>query len=76
MAVHILTFLSMLASLPHLYANFTDNDFKMVFAVALQYLQHHKSMETLVEFQFSLPACAHLIVLRLLFLVPGGEATR
>lgn len=54
MAVHILTFLAMLASLPHLYSNFTENDFKMVFAVALQYLQHHNRMETLTEIQFSL----------------------
>lgn len=54
MAVHILTFLAMLGSLPHLYANFTENDFKMVFAVALQYLQHHNRMETLEEIQFSL----------------------
>ncbi|THH07243.1 hypothetical protein EW145_g3510 [Phellinidium pouzarii] len=54
MAVHILTFLSILASLPHIYSNFTDNDFKMVFGVALQYLQHHNRVETLSEFQFSL----------------------
>ncbi|KAI5117180.1 hypothetical protein M0805_008159 [Coniferiporia weirii] len=54
MAVHILTFLYILASLPHMYSNFTENDFKMVFAVALQYLQHHNRLETLNEFQFSL----------------------
>lgn len=54
MAVHILTFLSMVASLPHLYANFTENDFKMVFAVALQYLQHHNRPETLLEISFAL----------------------
>lgn len=54
MAVHILTFMSMIASLPHLYSNFTENDFKMVFGVALQYLQHHNRPETLAEIQFSL----------------------
>ncbi|EPQ55778.1 hypothetical protein GLOTRDRAFT_138570 [Gloeophyllum trabeum ATCC 11539] len=41
MAVHILNFLSMVAAVPALYANFTESDFKMVFGVALQYLQHH-----------------------------------
>jgi tuberous sclerosis 2 len=41
MAVHILAFLSIVVSLPHLYSNFTENDFKMVFGVALKYLQYH-----------------------------------
>jgi tuberous sclerosis protein 2 len=41
MAVHILAFLCIVASLPTLYSNFTENDFKMVFGVALKYLQHH-----------------------------------
>ncbi|KAJ7171697.1 hypothetical protein C8R43DRAFT_874332 [Mycena crocata] len=41
MAVHILGLLSIIGSLRPLYANFTDADFKMVFGVALQYLQHH-----------------------------------
>lgn len=41
MSVHILCFLCIVASIPPLYANFTENDFKMVFGVALQYLQHH-----------------------------------
>lgn len=54
MAVHILTFLAILPSLPHLYASFTENDFKTVFAIALQYLQHHNRMEVVAELQFSL----------------------
>lgn len=41
MAVHILGFLSIIGSQSTLYANFTEGDFKMVFGVALQYLQHH-----------------------------------
>jgi hypothetical protein len=41
MAVHILGFLSITGSLSSLHANFTEADFKMVFGVALQYLQHH-----------------------------------
>ncbi|KAF9005255.1 hypothetical protein BDQ17DRAFT_1541218 [Cyathus striatus] len=44
MAVHILGFLSIIASLPSLYANFTEGDFKMVFGVALQYLQHYNRL--------------------------------
>ncbi|KAJ7479981.1 hypothetical protein B0H11DRAFT_1863823 [Mycena galericulata] len=41
MAVHILGLLSIIGSLRPLYANFTEADYKMVFGVALQYLQHH-----------------------------------
>ncbi|TFK37653.1 hypothetical protein BDQ12DRAFT_724108 [Crucibulum laeve] len=44
MAVHILGFLSIIGSLPPLYANFTESDFKMVFGVALQYLQHYNRL--------------------------------
>ncbi|KAJ7051164.1 hypothetical protein C8F01DRAFT_1176022 [Mycena amicta] len=38
--VHILGLLSIVGSLRPLYANFTEADFKVVFGVALQYLQH------------------------------------
>jgi hypothetical protein len=41
MAVHILSFLAFVGSLRELHYNFTEGDFKMVFGVALQYLQHH-----------------------------------
>ncbi|KAJ6456140.1 hypothetical protein C8R45DRAFT_880975 [Mycena sanguinolenta] len=41
MAVHILGLLSIIGSSRPLYANFTEADFKMVFGVALRYLQHH-----------------------------------
>lgn len=41
MSVHILGFLSIVGTLPALYANFTEADYKMVFGVALQYLQHY-----------------------------------
>ncbi|KAH6911891.1 hypothetical protein BKA70DRAFT_1422604 [Coprinopsis sp. MPI-PUGE-AT-0042] len=44
MAVHILTFLSMVSSVPSLHASFTEDDFKMVFGVALQYLQHYNQL--------------------------------
>ena len=46
MAVHVLTFLSIVVSLPPLYANFTENDYKMVFGVALQYLQHYNRLDS------------------------------
>lgn len=41
MAVHILSFLSIVGSLRGLHSNFTEGDYKMVFGVALQYLQHY-----------------------------------
>ena len=41
MAVHILSFLSIVGSIPELHANLREDDFKMVFGVALQYLRHH-----------------------------------
>ncbi|KAH7882154.1 hypothetical protein F5I97DRAFT_1970437 [Phlebopus sp. FC_14] len=41
MAVHILNFLSIIGSLRELHANLREDDFKMVFGVALQYLQYH-----------------------------------
>jgi tuberous sclerosis protein 2 len=43
-AVHILGFIGVVGSCPTLHANFTDDDYKMVFGVALQYLQHHNRM--------------------------------
>ncbi|KAF9460489.1 hypothetical protein BDZ94DRAFT_1311500 [Collybia nuda] len=45
MAVHILGFLSIIGSLPPMYANFTEGDFKMVFGVALQFLQHYNRLD-------------------------------
>jgi hypothetical protein len=44
MAVHILGFLSIIGSLGPLHANFTDGEFKVVFGVALQYLQHYNRL--------------------------------
>ncbi|KAI0049715.1 hypothetical protein FA95DRAFT_1581610 [Auriscalpium vulgare] len=45
MAVHIIDFLAIVGSLPSLYANFTEPNFKMVFGVALQYLRLHNKPE-------------------------------
>lgn len=44
-SVHILEFLSSLARLPNLYANFTGDMYKPVFAIALNYLQHSHSQQ-------------------------------
>ncbi|KIK93115.1 hypothetical protein PAXRUDRAFT_145764 [Paxillus rubicundulus Ve08.2h10] len=41
MAVHILSFLSIIGSMSQLHANLREDDFKMIFGVALQYLQYH-----------------------------------
>lgn len=45
MAMHIIDFLAIVGSLCHLYTNFTDEDFKLVFGVALQYLRLHNRPE-------------------------------
>ena len=44
-SVHILEFLSGLARLPNLYANFTGDMYKPVFAIALNYLSHSHSQQ-------------------------------
>ncbi|KAG5641665.1 hypothetical protein DXG03_004514 [Asterophora parasitica] len=46
MAVHILGFLFLVGSLPPLYTNFRENDYKMVFGVALQYLGHYNRLDS------------------------------
>ncbi|CCM02116.1 uncharacterized protein FIBRA_04193 [Fibroporia radiculosa] len=54
MAVHIIDFLAIVGSLPSLHANFTEGDYKMVFAVALQYLQHHNRPDESVTMSWAL----------------------
>lgn len=39
-SVHILEFLSALAKLPDLYVNFREDDYRRIFGVALQHIQH------------------------------------
>ncbi|KAF9920789.1 Tuberous sclerosis 2-like protein [Linnemannia zychae] len=43
-SVHILEFLSTVAKLPMLYSNFTENDYKRVFGIALKYIQYTHSV--------------------------------
>lgn len=52
-SVHILEFLSGLARLPNLYANFTGDMYKPVFAIALNYLQHSQSQQQQQQQQVS-----------------------
>ncbi|GBE87114.1 predicted protein [Sparassis crispa] len=54
MAVHIIDFLSIVGSLHSLHANFTDGDYKMVFGVALQYLQHHNRPDETLSISWAL----------------------
>ncbi|TCD62247.1 Tuberous sclerosis 2-like protein [Steccherinum ochraceum] len=54
MAVHIIDFLSIVGSLPVLHGNFTDADYKMVFGVALQYLQQHNRADGAVGISWAL----------------------
>ncbi|KAG6820388.1 hypothetical protein H0H93_001158 [Arthromyces matolae] len=46
MSVHILGFLFLIGAIPPLYANFTEDDYKRVFGVALQYLQHYNRLKS------------------------------
>ncbi|KAL4245638.1 hypothetical protein ABKN59_010788 [Abortiporus biennis] len=54
MAVHIIDFLAIVGSLDTLHTNFTEEDFKMVFGVALQYLQHHNRADGTVSISWAL----------------------
>ena len=54
MAMHIIDFLAIVGSLPHLYANFTEDDFRLVFGVALQYLRLHNRPESSPETSWAL----------------------
>ncbi|KAI0087644.1 hypothetical protein BDY19DRAFT_240618 [Irpex rosettiformis] len=54
MAVHIIDFLAIVGSLPDLHSNFTEADYKMVFGVALQYLQQHNHPDSSVTISWAL----------------------
>ena len=42
LAMDVLDFLGNLARLPHLYADFREDDFRMVFAICIKYLEHSR----------------------------------
>lgn len=54
MAVHIIDFLAIIGSLSPLHSNFTEGDYKMVFGVALQYLQQHNRPESHLAISWAL----------------------
>lgn len=54
MAVHIIDFLAVVGALPNLHSNFTEGDYKMVFGVALQYLQQHTRPESAAAISWAL----------------------
>ncbi|KAI0351601.1 hypothetical protein OH77DRAFT_1429423 [Trametes cingulata] len=54
MAVHIIDFLAIVGSQRSLYVNFTEGDYKMVFAVALKYLEHHNRADGSLSISWAL----------------------
>ncbi|KXN72831.1 hypothetical protein CONCODRAFT_36456, partial [Conidiobolus coronatus NRRL 28638] len=40
-SIHILEFLSLLVTLPDLYSNFVEDNFKRVLGISIQYIQYH-----------------------------------
>ncbi|KAG6841518.1 hypothetical protein C0991_010132 [Blastosporella zonata] len=63
MAVHILGFLFLIGAIPPLYANFTESDYRMVFGVALQYLQHYNHLNTAEDPNTSWALSQHVRIL-------------
>ncbi|OJT12335.1 Tuberous sclerosis 2 protein -like protein [Trametes pubescens] len=54
MAVHIIDFLAIVGSQRALYVNFTEGDYKMVFAVALKYLENHNRADGSLSISWAL----------------------
>ena len=54
MSVHIIDFLSIVGSIQSLHANFREQDHKMVFGVALQYLQQHNRQDSANQISWAL----------------------
>ncbi|KAH9824290.1 hypothetical protein DFH28DRAFT_1118111 [Melampsora americana] len=57
-SVHILELLGFLGQMPTLYANLTEEEFKMIFGIALQYITNH-NQQTLLESKNSVPSSPH-----------------
>lgn len=62
-AVHIIDFLSIVGSLPALYANFTESHFRLVFGVALQYLRLHNQPDESSPTQTSWALSQHVRIM-------------
>ncbi|KAI8972545.1 hypothetical protein BD414DRAFT_510325 [Trametes punicea] len=54
MAVYIIDFLAIVGSQRALYVNFTESDYKMVFAVALKYLENHNRADGSLSISWAL----------------------
>ena len=54
MSVHIIDFLSIVGSIQSLHLNFREQDYKMVFGVALQYLQQHNRQDSANQISWAL----------------------
>ena len=54
MSVHIIDFLSIVGSIQLLHVNFREQDYKMVFGVALQYLQQHNRQDSANQISWAL----------------------
>ena len=54
MSVHIIDFLSIVGSIQSLHVNFREQDYKMVFGVALQYLQQHNRQDSANQISWAL----------------------
>ena len=54
MSVHIIDFLSIVGSIQPLHVNFREQDYKMVFGVALQYLQQHNRQDPTNQISWAL----------------------
>ncbi|KIJ30192.1 hypothetical protein M422DRAFT_187467 [Sphaerobolus stellatus SS14] len=63
MAVHILDFVSIVGSLPALYANFQEEQFKLVFAVAVAYIHHHNDPDQDASAKESFALSQHVLVI-------------
>ncbi len=62
-SIHIIELLIIIASLPELYANFTEDDYKRVFTVALRYIQHHNRPEPSGRMRNSLALSQHVLAI-------------
>jgi len=67
MAIHILGFLTIVVALPSLYVNFTEGDFKMVFGVALQYLQHYNQQNASPTMSWALSQYVRILSFTVLY---------
>ncbi|KAA1136733.1 Tuberous sclerosis 2-like protein [Puccinia graminis f. sp. tritici] len=59
-SVHILELLGFLGQMPSLYANLTEEEFKMIFGISLQYITTHNQLQQLEESRSAHTSSNHL----------------